>query len=661
MSSGLADFLPSATRFLFFTGKGGVGKTSLACATALSLAGAGRRVLLVSTDPASNLDEVLETPLSSEAAQISQVPGLFALNIDPQEAAWQYREKIIGPMRGILPDAAIENMEEQLSGACTMEIAAFDEFSRFLGDPASTEGYDHVIFDTAPTGHTLRLLTLPKAWTGFFQANTSGTSCLGPLAGLDRQRSVYEGALKALTNAALATVVLVSRAEMAPLREARRTHEELNALGVTSQRLILNGLFTASVDGDRIATAMEARGKRALAHFASFLSQLPVYEVPLRPTNLVGIDALRTITGTVSDLKTAPDLPILAVPDFESIGDFLSALESAGHGIIMTMGKGGVGKTTLAAAIATALASRGHAVHLSTTDPAAHLLDTLQGNFHGLTVSRIDPQEETRAYVAQVMETQGAQLDAESRALLAEDLRSPCTEEIAVFRAFARTVAAARDGFVILDTAPTGHTLLLLDTTEAYHRELGRQSRDTIPEDVRTLLPRLRDADFTRVILVTLPEATPVHEAAELQKDLRRAGIEPFGWVVNQCLTSLDSCDPVLQRRASNELPYLSEVAQSLAKRSAMIPWQAEEPVGPRALASLFETHTPFPFMKTYIYETIPSGCCETPKHYEIKQEENSPGLTQHPETGEAIRRVMIGDQPLAKASSECCGGTGCC
>ncbi|WP_075081373.1 arsenical pump-driving ATPase [Terrimicrobium sacchariphilum] len=660
MSVDFSDFLSSATRFLFFTGKGGVGKTSLACATAISLADAGRRVLLVSTDPASNLDEVLETPLSHEPRQIPRVPGLFALNIDPQEAARQYREKIIGPMRGILPDAALENMEEQLSGACTMEIAAFDEFSRFLGEPTSTMGYDHVIFDTAPTGHTLRLLTLPKAWTGFFQTNTSGTSCLGPLAGLDQQRSVYEGALKALTNPALASVILVSRAEMAPLREARRTHEELLALGVSNQRLVLNGLFTSSVDGDRIATAMEARGKRALAHFADFLNQLPVCHIPLRPTNLIGLNALRAITGTASDLKAAPEAPVIAMPLFENIGDFLSELEQAGRGIIMTMGKGGVGKTTLAAAIAMELVSRGHAVHLSTTDPAAHLLDTLQGNSQGLAVSRIDPQEETSAYVAQVMETQGAQLDAESRALLAEDLRSPCTEEIAVFRAFARTVAAASDGFVILDTAPTGHTLLLLDTTEAYHRELGRQSRDTIPEDVRTLLPRLRDPDFTRVILVTLPEATPVHEAAQLQDDLRRAGIEPFGWVVNQCLTSLGSNDPVLRHRAINEGPYLAEVT-SLAKRSAMITWQAEEPIGSAALASLFATSSPFPFMKTYIYETLPSGCCETPKHYEIKQEEAAPALTRHPETGEAIRRVMIGDQPLAKASSECCGGTGCC
>ncbi|WP_414662528.1 arsenical pump-driving ATPase [Horticoccus sp. 23ND18S-11] len=583
----ISELITTAPRHLFFTGKGGVGKTSLACATAVALARPDHRVLLVSTDPASNLDEVLATPLSREARAVSGAPGLDALNIDPQAAAHAYREKVVGPMRGLLPPAALRSMEEQLSGACTMEIAAFDEFARLLGDPAATAGYRHVIFDTAPTGHTLRLMLLPRAWTSFLDANTTGTSCLGPLAGLDAQRTVYEHAMRTLTDATATRVVLVTRAQTAALREAERTATELRGVGVTGQVLVINAVFSASDRTDATALALEQRGQRALAAAAPFIATLPHYVVPLRPQNLVGLAALRTLL----DESAPPPLPGVghaAIPAHASVGELLEALAAPGHGVIMTMGKGGVGKTTVAAALAVALAHEGHAVHLTTTDPAAHVTATLAGSLPNLTVSRIDPAIETKAYVDQVMASQGANLDASSRALLEEDLRSPCTEEIAVFRAFARTVAAGREGFVVLDTAPTGHTLLLLDATAAYHRELGRQSRDTAPEEVRELLPRLRDPAFTRVILVTLPEATPVHEAAALQADLRRAAIEPFAWIVNQSFALTPTSDPLLAERARRELPYFEEVIATHATRTAALPWLATEPVGIDALAQLF-------------------------------------------------------------------------
>lgn len=589
----LSILVGSATRFLFFTGKGGVGKTSLACSTAVALADQGKRVLLVSTDPASNLDEVLGVRLSNQPTPVPGVPNLFALNIDPAQAAHAYREKIVGPMRGILPEAALRSMEEQLSGACTMEIAAFDEFARLLGDPSITQEYDHVVFDTAPTGHTLRLLTLPKAWTGYFQTNTSGTSCLGPLAGLEQQRAVYEGALNALANAEQTTLVLVSRAQVPPLKEAERTFKELSQLGVTNQRLVLNGLFKTSQPGDPVADALEVRELKAIAQFEDFLTQLPVYSVPLHANNLLGLDALRAIvSGSTLENPSQSQENSLVAPEFLSIESLIESLISTGRGVIMTMGKGGVGKTTVAAALAVELARRGHPVHLSTTDPAAHVGETLGSAVDGLTVSRIDPAKETEAYVAQIMEAQGANLDSDGRALLEEDLRSPCTEEIAVFKAFARTVAQAEGSFVILDTAPTGHTLLLLDATEAYHRELGRQARESIPEEVSKLLPRLRDPNYTRVLLVTLPEATPVHEAASLQSDLRRAGIEPFGWVVNQSFCYLHTEDPLLKRRAKNEIPYLLEVTQKLASRAYLLRWLGEEPTGPTALGYLLH-HPP--------------------------------------------------------------------
>ena len=499
----LARFLEVSTRFLFFTGKGGVGKTSLACATAIALADRGKQVLLVSTDPASNLDEVLGQKLHGTPTPIPGVQGLQALNIDPEAAAKAYRDKIVGPYRGKLPEAIVRSMEEQLSGACTTEIAAFDEFARLLGQPEATVGFDHVVFDTAPTGHTLRLMKLPTAWTGFLEKNTSGTSCLGPLAGLEKQRTVYGAAVNALADGEQTTLVLVSRTDRAALNEAERTSSELAAIGVRNQRLILNGVFRATCPEDKIASALERRGTTALQTKHEFLSRLPVSQVALRPHNLLGIAALRELVRDGQPSPQGRSVHSLELPVLESLSSLVDDLARSGRGVIMTMGKGGVGKTTVAAAIATELARRGFRVHLSTTDPAAHVA-AAAGQLDGMEVSRIDPEAETKAYVDQVMATAGKNLDASARALLEEDLRSPCTEEIAVFRAFARIVAGGEDRFVVLDTAPTGHTLLLLDATEAYHREIARKASD-LPGEVKELLPRLRDPSFTRVLLVTLP------------------------------------------------------------------------------------------------------------------------------------------------------------
>ena len=578
----------NTTRYLFFTGKGGVGKTSLSCATALKLAEAGKRVLLVSTDPASNLDEVLETPLTHQPVSIAGAPGLKAMNINPVAAAAAYREKLIGPMRGLLPEAALRSMEEQLSGSCTVEIAAFDEFSGLIGNPETTKDFDHIIFDTAPTGHTLRLMSLAKAWDQFLDQNTSGTSCLGPLAGLEKQRAVYEDTVNTLADAAVTTLLLVSRPQLAALREAERTGKELRALGVSHQCLVINGMFETRCPEDVTSQAMQRRGLAALESAKEFITSLPTFIVPLRPINILGLGGLRELLDGDGEGACAPvGVSEWTPPDMETLESVVADIERQGSGVVMTMGKGGVGKTTVAAAIAVMLARRGHAVHLSTTDPAAHVAQTLAGQVNGLTLSKIDPTAETAAYQAEVMQAQGARMDPAGRALLEEDLRSPCTEEIAVFRAFALEVANGADRFVVLDTAPTGHTLLLLDASEAYHRELQRQTRSTQPEAVMRLMERLRDPAFTRILLVTLPEATPVHEAAALQEDLRRAHIEPFAWVINQSLLHSGSCDPLLQLREESEHRYVSEVVEKHSTRTAWLPWQAEEPTGPEALAQL--------------------------------------------------------------------------
>ncbi len=578
----LPDF---KTRYLFFTGKGGVGKTSLSCATGLAMADAGKKVLIVSTDPASNLDEVLGTTLGQQPTAIPDAPGLFALNIDPEAAASAYRERMVAPYRNILPAAAIQSMEEQFSGACTVEIAAFDEFSKLLGDPAATAEFDHVIFDTAPTGHTLRLLTLPSAWSEFIASSTGGASCLGPLAGLEKQKQLYAATVARLANADETTVILVSRPEMASLREAERTRGELSELGIGRQMLAINGLFTPDGHEDAIALAMAQRAQQAMTTMAASLASLPVITIPYLPRGTVGLAALRLMANP--EQATPPSdqiLPELSLPP--GLAGLVEEIARSGHGVVMTMGKGGVGKTTVAAAIALALASKGHAVTLSTTDPASHVAQAIDGAVPGLTVTRIDPAAEVQQYTAEVLAKAGPQLDAGGRAMLEEDLRSPCTEEIAVFRAFARTVDSGQAGFVVLDTAPTGHTILLLDAAEAYHREVMR-TRGDMPEAVRELLPRLRDAAYTRVLIVTLPEATPVHEAERLQSDLQRAGMTPYAWVINQSLQASGTQHPLLRQRAAYEGPFITQVSQTLAPRCVLIPWLAETPSGEHGLKQI--------------------------------------------------------------------------
>jgi arsenite-transporting ATPase len=587
MSTELGDgFLDDPTRTLFFTGKGGTGKTSIATASATALATAGRRVLLVSTDPASNLGEVLETAVGRAPTPVVGRAGLDAIDIDPEAAAAAYRERIVGPYRDRLPATAVANIEEQLSGACTVEIAAFDEFARLLGEPDATAGYDHVIFDTAPTGHTLRLLRLPSAWSEFIATNTTGTSCLGPLAGLESQRSLYDATFAALTDPARTTIVLVSRPEPSALAEADRSRGELAELGIENQRLALNGVFHASDRSDTLALALEERQRQALESIPPSLGALPRTTIPLLPFAPLGVAALSRVFDTGAHAPDAAVATAPAAPEgtmrLETLVDELAA---PGHGLIMTMGKGGVGKTTIAAAIAVELARRGYPVHLSTTDPAAHVDRTVGEQLEHLKVSRIDPDVETRAYSEAVLAEAGDDLDDNARALLEEDLRSPCTEEIAIFRAFARTVADAEDGFVVLDTAPTGHTLLLLDAAQSYHREIARTT--DIPPEISAMLPRLRDPEFARMLIVTLAEATPVHEAAQLAEDLERAGISPYAWIVNQSLSFARPHDPVLAQRALAEHRYISEVLQRSEQRTAIVGWQPRPPVGAGQLTAL--------------------------------------------------------------------------
>lgn len=579
-------FLKDIPPFIFFTGKGGVGKTSLACATAVWLADKGKRTLLVSTDPASNVGQVFSQTIGHRITDISTVQNLAAMEVDPMAAAQAYRDRVLDPVRGLMPAEVVSSIEEQLSGSCTTEIAAFDEFTGLLTNHELREKYHHIVFDTAPTGHTIRMLELPGAWSGYLEANPDAAANLGPLVGLEKQQHQYSDAVKALSDAALTRLVLVARAQASTLKEVSHTHDELYAIGLQHQHLAINGVLPPFAgENDPLAQSILAREEKALQAMPENLANLPRSQLYLKPFNLVGLEALRELftESKASPVLAATTLNALDLPKLASLVDELS---QTGKGLIMTMGKGGVGKTTVAASVAVSLAKRGHKVHLTTSDPAAHLSYTLDGSLPNLQVSRIDPKVETERYRRFVLENQGKGLDAEGLAVLEEDLRSPCTEEIAVFQAFSRIIKEADDHFVIMDTAPTGHTLLLLDATGAYHREMVRQMGQT-HDHVLTPMMQLQDPEKTKVIIVTLAETTPVLEAANLQQDLRRAGIEPWAWVINSSLAAAKPFSPFLVTRASRELPLINDVTEQFAKRIALTPLQNEEPVGTALLAKM--------------------------------------------------------------------------
>ncbi|MBW7618099.1 arsenite efflux transporter ATPase subunit ArsA [Citrobacter portucalensis] len=572
-------FLQNIPPYLFFTGKGGVGKTSISCATAIRLAEQGKRVLLVSTDPASNVGQVFGQTIGNTIQPVASVPGLSALEIDPQAAAQQYRARIVDPIKGILPDDVVSSINEQLSGACTTEIAAFDEFTGLLTDASLLTRFDHIIFDTAPTGHTIRLLQLPGAWSSFIDSNPEGASCLGPMAGLEKQREQYAQAVEALSDPARTRLVLVARLQKSTLQEVARTHLELAAIGLKNQYLVINGVLPKTeAANDTLAAAIWNREQEALSNLPSDLSGLPTDTLFLQPVNMVGVSALSGLLSTQPIEASSSEEYIQQRPDIPSLSALVDDIAHNEHGLIMLMGKGGVGKTTMAAAIAVRLAEMGFDVHLTTSDPAAHLSTTLNGSLNNLQVSRIDPLEETERYRQHVLETKGKELDDAGKRLLEEDLRSPCTEEIAVFQAFSRVIREAGKRFVVMDTAPTGHTLLLLDATGAYHREIARKMGEK--GHFTTPMMQLQDPERTKVLLVTLPETTPVLEAANLQADLERAGIHPWGWIINNSLSIADTRSPLLRLRAQQERPQIESVKNLHASRVALVPVLASEPTG---------------------------------------------------------------------------------
>ena len=558
------------TKYLFFTGKGGVGKTSTACAIAVALADEGKKIMLISTDPASNLQDVFNTELDNKGVTIKEVPNLVVANFEPEAAAHEYKESVLAPYRGKLPESVIKNMEEQLSGSCTVEIAAFNEFSGFITDEKAAEEFDHIIFDTAPTGHTLRMLQLPSAWTNFISESTHGASCLGQLSGLEGKKENYKNAVENLANKDKTTLVLISRPEISALIEAERASHELQDIGIINQLLVINGVLHEH--DDELSSKIYNIQQEILKNIPEKLKKLEIFEIPLRPYNITGIENIRAFFKNGNVKYTEEKLNIGYIPTLSTVIEDLFKNDKK---VIFTMGKGGVGKTTIAATIASELAKKGKRVHLTTTDPAAHLKLVIDESY-GITISSIDEKKELERYSEEVLSKAKETMTEDDIAYIEEDLRSPCTQEIAVFRAFAEIVERSENEVVVIDTAPTGHTLLLLESTQSYNKEIERTQGET-PDSVKKLLPKLKDDKLTEVIIVTLAEATPFYEAKRLQEDLNRADIFSKWWVINSSFYATNTTNETLKAKASNEVQWINKINEVSSGNLAVIKWTPEE------------------------------------------------------------------------------------
>lgn len=592
-----------STEYLFFSGKGGVGKTSMACATAVGEAERGRKTLIVTTDPASNLADVFEQPIGHQVTPIAGVRNLWAMEIDPDRATEEYRERILGPFRAVMPEDVVKILEEQFRSPCTTEMASFDRFVDFM----DSEDFDLVIFDTAPTGHTIRLLELPVDWSRHIEesAKGSGQTCLGPVQAIQESKTKYDRAIALLTNPAHTRFIFVLQPEQTAIFETERSAKELHGIGVESQELIVNGILRAEVCDQPFFRKRYEMQQRHLAEIRSRFP-LPIREMLLRDAEVKGVTTLREVAlalqGTPTPAKPAAaspaSAPISAPTGRLSRGELLNLLlPRNGQGkAIFFAGKGGVGKTSVSCIAALHLARQGLRTLLITTDPAAHIGQVLDVPVEdhptavtavpNLWVARIDAKQATEEYKARILADARTRYSEEMLLAMREELESPCTEEMAAFDKFTQYADSDDYQVVVFDTAPTGHTLRLLELPFDYSQQVElmvttTQESGALRAETRArfdrIIARLRDPDRTVFAFVVYPESTPVIEAYRASQDLAAAGIPTQLVVANQVIPVEQVTNAFFWNRRAMQIKYLDEIERRFGIPMLVLPLMENE------------------------------------------------------------------------------------
>jgi arsenite-transporting ATPase len=606
------------TQFIFFSGKGGVGKTSMACAHAVRYADAGKRTLIVTTDPASNLADVFEQEIGHQVTPITGVPNLSAMEIDPDTATQEYIDRAMAPIRAAFPPQIVEVMEEQMSGPCTAEVAAFDRFTDFLDVPAN-DGvtFDIVIFDTAPTGHTIRLLELPAEWSESIDAASagSGQTCLGPAAAIQDAKHKYERALAAMRQSEQTNFVFVLHPEAISIKETRHAIDELTKLEIQNFSLIINGIIPHEGTRSPLFAARAEMQARYLVQI-EFNFPYPKQRMTLLADEIKGVNRLRQVgriffdAEQTSSLEEAASVPVQAEIVVSSLDDARARLTPNGRRrTVFFAGKGGVGKTVASCISAVWLAGQGFRTLLLTTDPAAHLGDVLEFPVGDeitpitgqpkLWAVNIDPKAAAETYKKRILEDARQRGRPESAIkMMEEELNSPCTEEMAAFDKFIEYASQEEWDSVIFDTAPTGHTLRLLELPVDWSKQIdvkvfasveGTAADDVAKERFGKVIEMMSDPEQSTFAFVMYPESTPILEAWRAAQELGTVGVHPGLVVANMVIPPEQTTTPFVQSRRVMQEKYLKEIMQRFDVPLVQIPLLPQEIKGLKMLTELGE------------------------------------------------------------------------